>query len=290
MSSYPNVAAKETGSSFIAPALAFQRGEGVLRASKAPKRVSVRAKHIVMLFALMAGLSYSICRAYLFVITWDKLVIRNVVIACPRPALQRDLVRAFQGIGLGNILLCDIERLRVQLRSFAWVKEARIRKIFPSSIRVEVVVREPKALIQRYGLALIDAEGVDLGRPALEDTDGLPVLTDAEGFRTNVAEKLALAWDCLDGLGETERIRVADIDLSNPSTVDLRFKDDPVTIRLGDRDFGDKVRSYLEHRSGWEEQFGILDYVDLRFDDRVYIKSHEPEETGPLPGSVKEAE
>jgi cell division septal protein FtsQ len=276
MASYPNIALSKARPAFLAQPLIFQRGEGTLRAKKTPKRVALRAKHVALLFFLLAGTFYSLCRAYLFLISWDKLAIRSVQVVCDRPALKRQIDLAFEGKSLGNILLCDIDDLRTQIRAFVRVKEARIRKVFPSSLRVEVTERTPRALVQGYGLTLVDEEGVELERPATADAFELPVLADQNDFRNGRLEKLSLAWQCLDDLSPAERARVAGLDLTGPGTVGLRFRDDPVRIKLGDRGFGEKVRFYGERKAEWENEFGELEYVDLRFDGRVYLKSREP--------------
>jgi len=258
--------------------LVFQRGEGTSRTKKTPKRVAVRVKHIALFFFLLAGIPYAMCRAYLFLISWDKLSVRTVQVVCDRPALKRQIDLAFEGKSLGNILLCDIEGLRTQVRAFVWVKEARIRKVFPCSLRIEVTGRTPRALVQGYGLTLVDGEGVELERPASIDAFGLPVLADQNGFRNGRREKLDLAWKCLDDLSPEERVQVAGLDLTNPEMIGLRFRDDPVWIKLGNRDFKGKVRFYRERKAEWENEFGDLEYVDLRFDGRVYLKSREPRE------------
>jgi cell division septal protein FtsQ len=278
MASYPNVAASKARPAFLTQPLVFQRGEGTLRAKKTPKRIALRAKHVALLFFLLAGTAYSLCRAYLFLISWDKLAVRSVQVVCDRPALKRQLDLAFEGKSLGNILLCDIDDLRTQIRAFVRVKEARIRKVFPSSLRVEVTERTPRALVQGSRLALVDEEGVELERPATADAFELPVLADQNGFRKDRLEKLSLAWQCLDDLSPAERARVAGLDLTDPGTVGLRFRDDPVRIKLGDRGFGEKIRFYGERKAEWENEFGELEYVDLRFDGRVYLKSREPRE------------
>ena len=278
MASYPTVASSKARPAFLAQPLVFQRGEGTPRAKKTPKRVALRAKHVALLFLLLAGTSYSLCRAYLFLISWDKLAVRSVQVVCDRPALKRQLDLAFEGKNLGNILLCDIDGLRTQVRAFVWVKEARIRKVFPSSLRVEVTERTPKALVQGSGLTLIDKEGVELERTVSADAFELPILADQNGFRNGRPEKLGLAWQCLDDLSPEERAQVAGLDLTNPGTIELRFRDDPVGIKLGDRGFREKVRFYEERKAEWENEFGDLEYVDLRFDGRVYLKSREPRE------------
>ncbi len=273
----------------IAQPLVFQRGEGALRGRQAPKRAAVRSKHVLGMFCVLAATFFGFARAYLFLISWDKLALRSVEVVCARPSLKRDLDRAFAGQRLGNILLCDIDGLRAQVRSFPWVREARIRKVFPSALRIEIEERVPAALLERSGLTLVDGEGAELGAPTTPNEAALPVLADREGFRSGRAEKLRLAWDCLDGLPAGERAAVARLDLSDLGTVELVFRDDPVRVRLGGREFAGKLRLFRERRAEWEGALGPLDSIDLRFDDRVYIKLRGPEGPDVPAGPEKEA-
>ena len=274
-----------------AQAVVFQRGEGALRAKKVPRKIAVRFKHVAGLFLIYAAMFTGLGRAYLFLISWDKLEIRSVDVVCPRLSLQVDLDRAFLGKRLGNILLCDIERLRVQVRSFAWVKEARIQKVFPSALKVEVVQRKPRALLQTWRRILVDDEGIELETADPSEADGLPVFTDLNSFRNYRADKLKLGWECLNGLSEAERNSVSGLDLTEPGSVEIRFKDDPVRVRLGESGFGESLRFYRKQKSEWEGRLGApLDSVDMRFEDRVYVTVQGPKDAESPPDPVKEAE
>jgi cell division septal protein FtsQ len=273
----------------IAQPLIFQRGDGALRGRPAPRRATVRSKHVLGMFCVVAATFFAFARAYLFLISWDRLALRSVEVVCARPSLKRDLDRAFAGQRLGNILLCDINGLRAQLRSFPWVQEARIRKVFPSALRVEIEERVPRALLERYVPTLVDTAGVELGAPMTPEESALPVLADREGFRNGRADKLRLAWDCLDGLPAEEKAAVSRLDLSDLGTVELVFRDDPVRVRLGGREFAAKLSLFRERRAEWEAALGTLEAIDLRFDDRVYIKNRGPEGPDVPAGPEKEA-
>ena len=118
---------------FLAQPLVFQRGEGSPpRPRRPPSGSPCGPSTSPCSFSSSPGPSIGLCRAYLFLISWDKLAVRSVEVVCARPALKRQLDLAFAGKRLGNILLCDIDGLRTQVRAFVWVKEARIRKVFPS--------------------------------------------------------------------------------------------------------------------------------------------------------------
>jgi cell division septal protein FtsQ len=47
---------------------------------------------------------------------------------------------------------------------------------------------------------------------------------------------------------------------------------DPAVIRLGDDQFLARLESYLQLAAALRERVAEIDYVDLRFDDRIYVK------------------
>lgn len=57
----------------------------------------------------------------------------------------------------------DLEALRAELRSLPWVKDARVSIQLPHTLAIDIVEREPHAVLERPDrLMLIDATGVEL--------------------------------------------------------------------------------------------------------------------------------
>jgi len=51
---------------------------------------------------------------------------------------------------------------------------------------------------------------------------------------------------------------------------------DPAWIRLGDDHFFERLQSYLDLAPALRERVPKIDYVDLRFDERVYVRPAAP--------------
>ena len=47
---------------------------------------------------------------------------------------------------------------------------------------------------------------------------------------------------------------------------------DPAVIQLGEDQFLPRLQSYLELAPALRERVADIDYVDLRFDDRIYVR------------------
>jgi len=59
--------------------------------------------------------------------------------------------------------LVDIEGLRTELLALSWVKDARVSRQLPDTLRIDVVERTPHAVLQKPGrLVLIDDSGAEL--------------------------------------------------------------------------------------------------------------------------------
>lgn len=253
--------------------LHFQRGEGPVRVKKPVRKFPLRFIHILMVVAGLALFFFGITRLYGFLITWDNLAVRSADVTCSDPAVG-DMVRpmAARATG-GNILLLDAARIKAGLETCAWVKEARVRKVFPSSLAVDIIPRLPAAILDGGNGFLLGRDNVAIDPARLEDRDRLPIFHDNGMFASAREARLNQAWACWDDLDPETQARVAVLDVTDPDDVVLTFRDDPVRLRLGADAFARKIADYASGRERWTRDFGRLEYVDFRFSDRIYLKA-----------------
>lgn len=256
----------------FAPSLHFQRGDSGMRLKKVRRTGSPLFKQALIAFALAAVVFFAVHKTYLFVITWSRLEIRDVRVACADESVRADVVRLLEGTRWGNILLLDLAKVRGRLEAVPWVQDARLRKVFPSTLEIGLTLRTPAALLQRDAIYLIDRDGIEIQKTEPGAFRGLPLLLDEAGFVADRTDKLRRAWDCFDGLAEAERLDVESIDLTDPSNAVLKFRSEPTRVLLGDMDYGARIADFMKNKERWTREFGLLEYVDLRFDDRVYLK------------------
>ncbi len=269
--------------------LVFQRGERAQVVKSGRNKRKFGAGHILALTALLAGLFLAVDRVYLFLITWDQLTVRTVELRCGRAPVRRDLERFLRERPLGNLLLCDISALRRELRTHPWVREASVQKVFPSTLKIEVVERTPFALLERNGRVLVDREANVLESAASADW-ALPLVRDEAGFREGFPAKWEAARASLEALTEGERTRLLVLECSDDGRLTLEFRDDPVRLIVD----GESVRARLDRftacRAELEGRFGLLEYADLRLPDRIVVRP-QPQAVAPAAAkSHKEAE
>ncbi|MGZ5478440.1 MAG: cell division protein FtsQ/DivIB, partial [Candidatus Aminicenantales bacterium] len=233
-------------------------------------------RHILLLLALQAGFFLALREAYLFLITWDELAIHKVQVVCAKDNLRQTLESYFAVPRLGNILLCDLDAVRAQVRRLAWVKDASVQKVFPSGLRITVVERTPFVLLDRNGLCLADEEGHALEPVYSLEEYALPVVSDETGFASGFYDKWDAASRCYKDLPPAERNTLLGIRCSDFGTLELAFKDDPVRVIVSADSPAADLAAFRGRRAEWEGLFGPLALVNMSFDGRVYLRPAEP--------------
>lgn len=181
-----------------------------------------------------------------------------------------------------SLLLLDLTRLRTKLLDSRWVADVAIRRVFPSTVDVQIVERHPVA-VARLGaqLYLIDDSGmiIDEYGPQYKDVDlpivdGLASAESEDAGPTIDPMRAAVTTRFLDALSSRPDVTraLSQVDVSAPSNVIVLLGDDPTYLYLGDELFLERIQTYLELTPALAERARPVDYVDLRFGNRVFVK------------------
>ncbi len=253
--------------------LEFKRGRAKAPVKKVQRKLVVRSRHIVLFFIVLTGFFFGLTKGYLYLVSCDDFAVKKIEVACRRDFVGRDTRSLLESSKFGNLLLLDIKALQAKIESHRWVKEARLRKVFPSSLKVELTEREPVALLNiGRSFLMIDEQGVGLENLAARGDVPLPLLLDRSLFQYRYREKIALAWRCLSALTPEQRLELDALDLSDYNCVGAFLQGMTTRFILGDERFSERlsfIRSYLKEL---EAENGPLEYVDLRFEDRIIFK------------------
>lgn len=173
-----------------------------------------------------------------------------------------------------HILRVDLDAWRAKLLESPWVADASLRRVLPATIEVTIVERQPMA-IGREGdrLFLVDTQGaaIDDYGPHHADLD-LPVV-DGLG-RDGRPERAALAARLLRDLAAEPGLsrRLSQVDVSDPHDAVVLLDGDSARLHLGEVRFAERLHAYLELAPALRERVPAIDYVDLRFDSRVFVR------------------
>ena len=181
-----------------------------------------------------------------------------------------------------NILRVDLDDYRRRLRDSPWVEQVTLYRTLPSTIEVQIVERTPMAiarldrqmyLVDETGV-VIDAFGPEYREFDLPIVDGL-MSVPAAGQSLVHPDRIRLTSRFLRALTtrpDLER-QVSQIDVTNARDVVALLGVDPVLLHLGDQDFLERIETYLQFAPTLRDQFADIEYVDLRFDEFVYVGS-----------------
>jgi cell division septal protein FtsQ len=239
-----------------------------------------QAWNVLRTLGLVAIAGYSAWRGVATLATWPVLEVRHVEISGHERLSTGEVRALLAGLEGQHILALSLEDWQSRLRASPWVEEASLRRLLPSTIEVRVRERRPIA-VGRLGSVpyLIDAHGaiVDEYGPAYADFD-LPIV-DGLGARQGRGPvideaRVALAARVIAALGARPDLgrRVSQIDVSDPRDAVVMLEGDPTLLRLGDADFVARLEQYLDLGDALRERVAAIDYVDLRFAERVYVR------------------
>ena len=136
--------------------------------------------------------------------------------------------------------------------------------------------------IGRLGTALylVDGTGVivDEYGPAYADLD-LPIIdglgaAPQDGGALVDPARAEFAGRVIAALAARPELagRVSQIDVSDAHDAVVMLDGDTAMLRLGDTDFVERLQQYLDLAPALRERVAAIDYVDLRFDERLYVR------------------
>jgi len=192
-----------------------------------------------------------------------------------------EVLSLVEGLRGRNILSVHLDEWQQRLLSSPWVESATIRRVLPSTVEITVHERRPVG-IGRLGTSmyLIDAQGVIIDEygPAHADID-LPIIdglaaSPRDGGSIVDVPRAEFASRAIAALGERPEVlkRVSQIDVSDLHDAVVILDGDPALLRLGDTDFVARLQQYIDLAPALHERMAGIDYVDLRFDERLYVR------------------
>jgi cell division septal protein FtsQ len=209
------------------------------------------------------------------------LVVREIVVRGNDQLSEGEVLAFMSGLRGENILTLDLDAHRRRLVTSRWLRAGTLRRILPSTVEILVDERRPVALARFDGLLyLIDERGtvLDLHGPRFAEFD-MPII-DGLGWPETSGTvvdpvRMELLIRLLERLKTAPEVfgEVSQIDVTNPYDAVVLLNDDPALLHLGSDMFLERLRSYAELAPALRARVADIDYVDLRFDQRVFVKS-----------------
>jgi len=152
-----------------------------------------------------------------------------------------------------------------------WIKDVSLRKELPNRIIIRIREAVPTALFRRKdGLYLTDEGGDFLERISTEERF-LPVIKGNENDHTAMLEAIEFA-------GMLKRNDMPDIDqveIVLGRLEDMTVNYGKTVIKVGYGNYEEKLQRYMELRDEIRRRAIPVEYIDLRYDNRLVVKTVE---------------
>jgi cell division protein FtsQ len=258
---------------------------------------------------LRPRLSWNVVRRALSVLLLVFGVYQSIAFAFTTPLLRVTRINVHGNVRLSSgevqalvedlrgssILRVDLDAFRQRLVESPWVADVGLRRVLPSTVEIFISERRPVGLC-RMGpdLYLVDETGtvIDQFGPQYSEFD-LPIIdglvqpspNGGAAKATIDVGRAELASRVIAALSRSKQIgsRLSEVDVADAHDAVVLLDGDPALLHLGDDKFLERVQSYLELSPALRERVTEIDYVDLRFDPRVYVRPAGDRRRNPSP-------
>src|SRR5262249_41986270 len=192
-----------------------------------------------------------------------------------------EVLAVLNGLRGESLVGTDLDAWRRRLMASPWVRDAALRRSLPSTVEVVVWERQPIGIGRINGETyLVDDRGVIIDQYGpqyaaldLPIIDGLAAAPGAGGTLTDEARADLAARVVLAVKGKPKiAARLSQVDVGDLHNAAVILTGDPAVIHLGEDQFLARLQSYLDLAPTLRERVADIDYVDLRFDDRIYVR------------------
>ena len=228
-----------------------------------------------------AALAYGVVRASAIAAHAHLLQIEKIIVRGNERLSKGEVLAVLNGLRGESLVWIDLDHWRRRLMTSPWVRDAALRRLLPSTVEVVVSERQPIGIGRiNSDMYLVDERGViidqygpqyaDLDLPIIDGLAAAPngggSLTD-EG-RADLAARVIAAVQSKPNVAR----RLSQVDVSDLHNASVILSGDPAVIQLGDDQFLTRLQGYLDLAPTLRERVADIDSVDLRFDDRIYVR------------------
>ncbi len=272
-------------SSVAAPAdRRFRRAH--VKPGRRKRHWQARLRALLVYATLGLALSYGVYRTSSVAAAAHVLRVDSIVVRGNSRLSRGEVLAVLNGLRGESLVWTDLDRWRKRLLASPWVRDAALRRSLPSTVEVVVSERQPIGigringdtyLVDERG-AVIDQYGPQYAELDLPIVDGLSASPDNGGSMVDEA-RADLASRVIGAMKTQPQIarRLSQVDVTDLHNAAVILSGDRAVIQLGEERFLARLQAYLELAPALRQRVADIDYVDLRFDDRIYVRPTKPE-------------
>ena len=257
----------------------FLRGQ--LRVRKASGRLSrARLARLVLLGALL-GLGVGAVWMAVARSGAPDLEIDRILVEGNERLSEGEILELIEVDEATNILTLDLDQTKRKLLRSAWVRDVELKRMLPATLTLQIVERTPVAVAALSELYLLAEDGTILDQlPPFYDMGKLVLvrgLSDESGGVS--ADRTALAGRMAQALLADERLAllVSELDVTEGAdSTTLRLRESPLALLVSERTMVSRLSEVVPLLAGIAERLPGVEVLDLRFQNRVYVRLNQP--------------
>tara|TARA_B100000989_G_C19507170_1_gene457036 strand:- start:442 stop:1206 length:765 start_codon:yes stop_codon:yes gene_type:complete len=214
----------------------------------------------------------------------NNLILENISISNTKIIDDEELynlVNGFRGNSLEDISIDSITKI---IEDHPYVEAARISKWYPSKIKIELIEREPIAILNINPMVLLDKYGVVLPYKTSKMNFNLPILNN---FNTNLDlypyGNEAISNNVVNCIEWLNRIKISYPDLyqdisemkmNSGNDINIILTEYPTQIFLGKNHIWTKIEILKKFETELlPKKLSDFSYLDMRYDNQVIAKN-----------------
>jgi len=251
------------------------------------KQQPLRLRKLLHRLLRISVLSFSVILLVVGVVLMVQLLLASDIFRIERITargghhLSREQIIALSDIRPGlNTFELDLGLIGRKIAENAWVREARVQRIFPRQIEINIEEREAVAIINLGYLYYLDRHGEVFKVLEAEDNLDYPVITgfdyrkvEEQDPRTGKELKRIVAL--LEDLQQREKFglnQLSEISRGPGGGLSLFTLDAGVKIKLGRGNYKNKLDRLERIYAQLQPRLPMLDYIDLNVDEKVIVR------------------
>lgn len=228
------------------------------------RSIQIKGFHLLVIFTLLLGFAFIAYQVGSFVLTWEKLRVKNFEYANKLTFGQQEVNHILSQYHV-NILSLSFSELRQKLLTVKEIKDVYLTRKLPATVEIKFLLRKPVFQVAINGkYNIMDVEGVIVYTTPNCNND----LIEIRDVKSSQLERL------VPYLPELSRIKdsIDYISLQDPYGVTLKLKGQKEIFYPGEGNFTAKINYYMKLKENLTLKMYDIKTVDLRFDDRFYFE------------------
>ena len=176
-----------------------------------------------------------------------------------------------------------IDKITRSIEGHPYVKAARVSRHYPSQIRIEVIEREPIAIVNKNPMVLLDKDGFVLPDLGNINKYNLPIMSnfnaEAELYPHGQRAISVKVVECISLLAQLKDQydalynNLSEIKMSSSNEIELILADQPTNIFLGSKNIKSRIKILKEFENELKpNSISSFSYLDIRYDNQVIAK------------------